>query len=148
MRVSVYHNIARDEQGRMISWFGYQPGHPLVHVIDFEVGVVPTDGPGIGTLTEEVWIIGNANPQTLTGAHATLARAYRARRLRSLLVGDVVVIGDGDDRVALSLDKAGLSRVDHQALRIVTTRQHGTEPWPADTPPIQAKEIPLSSACP
>lgn len=136
MRVSVFHNVARDEQGRRINWFGYEPGHPLVRVFEADIGF--GDDLGAEGMADEIWIIGNAEPERLTGARAVLARAYRARRLRSLWVGDVVVIGDGGDGTALRVDRAGFGRVERDALTVVTTREHGTEPWPADSPPIQA----------
>lgn len=135
MRVCVCHNVARDDQDRGINWFGYEPGHPLVRVFEADVGF--ENDLGAEDLAEEIWIIGNAEPETLTGAGAVLARAYRARCLRSLSVGDVVVIGDGVDRTALSVDQAGFARVEVDSLTIVTTREHGTEPWPVGAPTIK-----------
>lgn len=136
MRVCVCHKIARDDLDRRINWFGYEPGHPLVRVFEADIGF--GDDLDVEEVAEEIWIIGNAEPETLTDARAALARAYRARRLRSLSVGDVVVIGDGVDRTALRMEQSGFSRVEVDALTIVTTRDHGTEPWPDDAPPVQA----------
>jgi len=37
MRVTIYHNIAKDGDGRHVSFFGYQPGQPLVPVFAYDV---------------------------------------------------------------------------------------------------------------
>lgn len=137
MRVSVYHNVARDEAGRMINFDGYKSGHPIVHVFDAYVDV--GDEVFASALTEMVWTACNLGPDELTGRMAVLARAYRDRRLRSLSVGDVVALGegeDGDDRLAMCVDAVGFSFVRTDRLNIVTTCDRGTQPWPPDTCPV------------
>lgn len=138
MRVSVYHNVARDEAGRMINFGGYESGHPIVHVFDADIDV--GDEVVASALAEMVWTAGNLDPDQLTGRMATLARAYRDRRLRSLSVGDVVALGEGDDgenRMAMCVDAVGFSFVRTDRLNIVTTCEHGTQPWPSDAHPVR-----------
>jgi hypothetical protein len=135
MRVSVYHNVARDEAGRRINGFGYESGHPIVHVFEAETDL---DWMPASELAEMVWIACNVNPDRLgSGRLATFARAYRDRRLRSLSVGDVVVLGEGEDRMAMRADTAGFSFVRTDQLNIVTIREHGTQPWSPDARPFQ-----------
>lgn len=143
-RVSLLHNVARDEHDRRINYFGYEDGHPLVIV--FEADIDLSDGISASVLAEEIYAACNLDPDTLTGPMAVLARAYRDRRLRSLSVGDLVVIGEEDDRIAMRVDDVGFSPVAVEALNLLTTpeeldlvtiRDHGTQPWPPDARPVQ-----------
>jgi hypothetical protein len=133
MRVSVYHNVARDEQGRMINFDGYEPGHPLVLVFEAEIDL-GTEDP-LSVLVGEVWTACNLDPDQLTGRMATLAHAYRARRLRSLSVGDVLMVGD-DDRTVMRVDPVGFTPVNIDQVNVVTTGDHGTRPWSTDVRPL------------
>jgi hypothetical protein len=144
MRVSVYHNIARDQHDRRIGSFGYQDGHPLVLVFEADIGA--DDGVTALFMAEQTWTACNLDPGQLTGQMADLARAYRVRHLRSLSVGDIVVIGESSDRIAMRADRAGFSPVPIVALnpltdpderRRLTAREPGTRPWPPDAHPIQ-----------
>jgi hypothetical protein len=135
MRVCIHHNVARDEHGHMINFDGYEPGHPLVLV--FKADVTRGDEVPVSALAEQFWAACNLDPDMLTGRMAANAEAYRERRLRSLSVGDVVVCGEGDNQVAMRVDRAGFSTVPADRLNIVVTSEHGTQPWPADTPPIK-----------
>lgn len=135
MRVSVYHNVARDQAGRKINWFGYESGHPIVHVFEADIDV--GDEIFASALAEMVWTACNLGPDELTGRMATLARAYRDRRLRSLSVGDVVVLGADEDRMAMRVDNAGFLFVRTDRLNIVTVSEHGTQPWPPEARPVQ-----------
>jgi hypothetical protein len=146
-RVSVLHNVARDEHDRKISYFGYQDGHPLVVVFEADIGLGDEACPS--AVAEEIYVACNLDPDMLTGRMAVLARAYRDRRLRSLSVGDLVVIGDGDGRIAMRVDDVGVSAVAGDTLKLlstpeelhqVTVREHGTHPWPPDARPIQVGE--------
>jgi hypothetical protein len=126
MRVSVYHNVSPDFATRLI--FGYEPGHPLVHVFDthIENGEMTAD-----ELAEWIWTACNIDLDT--DRHPDLlavATAYRHCGLRSLSVGDVIGIGGRDDRTLLEVDNVGCSRIDGP-LNIVTTHQYGTWPWTA-----------------
>jgi hypothetical protein len=159
-RVSLLHNVARDEHDRRINYFGYEDGHPLVVVFEADIGL--GDGISASVLAEEIFAACNLDPDMLTGPMAVLARAYRDRRLRSLSVGDLVVIGDRDDRIAMRVDDVGFSLVAVEALNesivamahgarsggravltapeeldLVAIRDHGTQPWPPGARPVQ-----------
>ena len=43
MRVTIFHNTARDGHGRHIGFDGYQPGQPLVPVFAYDVDL-PSGG--------------------------------------------------------------------------------------------------------
>lgn len=78
--VQVFLNVDRDH------WFGWEPGHPVVRVFAYDTA----DGnPEI--LAEEAFAMFNGQPGT--DAQQELTDAYYERRLRSLSVGDVLVIG-------------------------------------------------------
>jgi hypothetical protein len=129
MRASVYHNIARDDHGRLINFDGYQPGQPLVHVLEADID----PGLGDGTpeeLAERIFAACNLAPNKLTGCLRTIATAYRHRGLRNQSPGDVTAIGDGDTRVVMSVDSFGFTRITG-ALNTVAVSRHGTLPWPA-----------------
>ncbi|WP_344957676.1 hypothetical protein [Actinomadura miaoliensis] len=126
--------MARDPEGRMVNFLGYESGHPLVHVFEADIdlgGVV-----FVSALAEALWAACNLDPEWLTGRCAILARAYRDRRLRSMSVGDVVVIGEGEGRVAMCADSVGFSFVRPDRLNVVTTCAPGTQPWPTDAQPV------------
>lgn len=136
MRVSIYHNVAQDEAGRFINFLGYKSGHPLVHVLEIDVDQRASDT-SLLVLAEQVWAACNIDPQLLTGRMAVMARAYRQRLLRSLSIGDVVVITEGDDRVAMWADNRGFQFVRADSLTIVTRSGHGTTPWLPGARPTQ-----------
>ena len=128
MRVSVHHNIAPDIATRMA--YGYQPGQPLVHV--FQTDISPGDGgTAADELAEWIWMACNIGHELgQPSLMRAVATAYRHCGLRSLSVGDVVAIGEGQDRAVLSVAGSGFAAVDGP-LNIVTERQHGTWPWSA-----------------
>lgn len=81
MRVTIYHNIS-DE-----NWFGWKPGHPLVKVFTYDVpDIARTDD-----VLNEAWYMFNVGDPA-----AQPVADYRARRLRSLSVGDVIQLAVGD----------------------------------------------------
>ncbi len=89
-RVSVLHNTGFG------SFFGYEDGDPLVRVFDLRVEAEqPT------AAAEVVFAIANSYPGELVcdPRYAEEVAAYRAAGLRSLSVGDVVVVRDdaGDE---------------------------------------------------
>ena len=134
VRVRIYHNVARDPKGRRIHFCGYEPGHPLVLVLEAAIDLVRL---GEVFLPEAIFVACNAEVHELGGSLRDLARAYRDRRLRSLSVGDVLVIGDDEDRKAMQVIGNGFSFVPAESLNTVHHPESGTQPWPADTPPIQ-----------
>jgi len=82
MLVRIYHNAARDPEGRNLGFFGYDPEHPMVLVFAY---VSPeTDS---GKAIEQAF-------HTFNVGENMLATAYRQRKLRSLSVGDIVACDD------------------------------------------------------
>lgn len=134
MHVRIYHNVARDHDGHMIHFLGYEQGHPLVPVFDADIDL---SHPDWANLPEAIFEACNVDVDQIDGPMRSLARAYRERRLRSLSVGDVVVIGDGDDRIALKVAQMGFSPVPTAELNVVNETDHGTEPWPVGAPRVR-----------
>jgi hypothetical protein len=139
MRVSVYHNVATDAANRVIGFFGYEGGQSLVHVFQTEMDA-GTGPDSAELLAERVFEACNLAPDELTGHQRTVATAYRHRGLRSLSVGDIIIIiGEGGARVVLSVDRTGYSAVTGP-LTVVTAHEHGTWPWSAPARPAPAPE--------
>jgi hypothetical protein len=120
--VTVWHNVAFDDQGRHTAMLdGYQPGDPVVRVFAYQAD--PTGRPP-EAIAEEAFAICNDHPGDAAGAE--LACAYYGRRLRSLSKGDVVVVGE----VPLAVASAGWTPV-RGGLKEVRAGEHGTYPLPA-----------------
>ena len=68
---------------------GYQPGDPMVRVFAYQADPA---GRSPEAIADEAFDIFNDHPRDPGGAE--LACAYYGRRLRSLSVGDVVVVGE------------------------------------------------------
>lgn len=129
MHVSVYHNVSEDIATRTI--FGYQTGHPLVRVFETDMDTADTETPAATEVAEWAWLACNMDLGGDWHSHLTaIATAYRHCGLRSLSVGDVVAVGDPDDRVILKVDSVGFSPVDGP-LNVTTEHHHGTWPWTA-----------------
>jgi hypothetical protein len=99
---------------------GYRPGDGMVRVFETELpdGTTPEVAAG--------WMFGvcNLDPCELADVDAAqIARAYRARRLRSMSVGDVVVAGE----VPLACASSGWEPVTG-AFRETWTSEPGTVP--------------------
>lgn len=101
---------------------GYKPGHPLVRV--FELDHPDADPEWIAGRMFEAF---NAPEEMLKGVQLNRASQYRARRLRSLSVGDVVQVGD----VMLACASVGwirlLNEVTGDQLKIQDL--YGSTPW-------------------
>lgn len=107
MKVTIFHNETRDAQGRHIAMLdGFRPGHRLVEVFAYEI---PEAGAPTHVAEEafELFNIGD-DPDFRPAGPDETAVAYRARRLRSLSVGDVVRAGD----VALACASRGWDYID------------------------------------
>ena len=76
---------------------GYKPGQPIVRVFRADFETDHTDPQRIGDELYEAFNIGDEFP---SHRHHAMAVAYRARKLRSLSTGDVVVIGEAPLAVA------------------------------------------------
>lgn len=114
MLIRIYHNGARDEEGRNLGFFGYKPEHPMVLVFAY---VIPELDPGLAI--EEAF-------HTFNVGEDDLAQAYRARRLRSLSVGDIVAV----DGKFYSCENAGWITHDTQPVLAAaeSSEFHGTRP--------------------
>jgi hypothetical protein len=99
LTVSIWHNVTRAAARRPTGYDGYRAGDEMVRVFACDI---PADGRDLARTAEDAYAIGNAAPG-LTGPAAALAARYAQRRLRSVSVGDVVVIGDA----ALTVARAG-----------------------------------------
>lgn len=88
--VTVYLNQATDEAGRSRSMFtGYQAGDPLKEALTYTV----SSRRGVGALLEQVFFDLNVGDDPLMASEVRdEIRRYRARRNRSLSIGDVVEI--------------------------------------------------------
>lgn len=84
MRVTVYHNVARDDEDRHVNFFGYQPGHPLVPVFAYDIDLPGGGLPELLRISEAAFKAFNIDPEMLEGKQRELAARYRGRELRSL----------------------------------------------------------------
>jgi hypothetical protein len=96
LTVSIWHNVTRDAGGRPAGYDGYRAADEMVRVFAYDI---PADGRDLAGTAEDAYAIGNAAPG-LTGQAAALAARYAQRQLRSVSVGDVVVIGEAAPAVA------------------------------------------------
>jgi hypothetical protein len=124
MKVTVYHNVARDEHGRHINFDGYQPGQPLVPVFSYEVELLDGGIPELLLIAEEAFASFNADSEVLAGRKLELALRYRRAQSRSLSVGDVLRIDDS----ILACDHVGFRTIPGGGLNEVRVSEHGTHP--------------------
>jgi hypothetical protein len=82
--VTVYFNTHPDH------FLGYEHGHPLRRVYSYEA---PTSS-GLFQLADEAFHAFNAPPELVMPVYCPIAEAYRAARLRSLSIGDVLQVDD------------------------------------------------------
>lgn len=108
IHVEVYHNQSRDgffglnavfADGGKRQALTDDERHPLVKVFEYDTEFQP--GPN-GAL----YVCERAFEEFNIG-EGELAQAYRANRLRSLSVGDVLILGAGIDPVAYSCESCG-----------------------------------------
>jgi len=123
VRVTIFHNVARDGHGRHICFDGYQPGQPLVPVFAYDVDLPSGEMPGLLLIAEDAFEMFNADLDWLTGPKLELAARYRQAKLRSLSVGDVVRLGG----TALACDAVGFRQIPPE-LNEVHVSEHGTHP--------------------
>ena len=94
MQVTIKHNTNL----RDAAVYGYRPGDELVSVFQMEL---PNGDPY--EVAEVAYAITNSYPEELWGParhYPELVAAYRAEKLRSLSIGDVVVLDGADYAVA------------------------------------------------
>jgi len=133
--ITVFHNVSRDASFGLNQVFDldgkfHEPhSHELVKVFEFEVSdlFTPEDA-AMASLTDEIvadiiFRAFNVGHEPGYGTPGTkefeLATKYRARKLRSLSVGDVLVF---DYETYLACESAGWKVVDQGELRVLTTR--------------------------
>jgi hypothetical protein len=88
MLITVCHNVATDARGRGLNFDGYSPHHPLVPVFQYteETPLNVTRD----RVLEATFHLFNVGDDPAFGTPDTRAVQYRARRNRSLSVGDVI----------------------------------------------------------
>jgi hypothetical protein len=123
--VTIWHNVARDAEGRPAAMLrGYQPGDPVVRVFTYQAAAAGSPE----EIAEEAFAICNGHPRDTAGED--LARRYYQRELRSLSVGDLVTVGEA----ALAVDRAGWAPL-RGTITEARISQHGTRPLPARQSP-------------
>jgi len=104
--VRVLHNETRDDSGRHPAWVrGYCEGDRLLEVFAttaFRSRALPTTE----SVARWMWEIANADAEL--SPDPRLTRRYREQRVRSLCVGDVVLV----DRDAFTYESFSLTKLD------------------------------------
>jgi hypothetical protein len=118
LTVSIWHNVTRDPEGRHTGFGGFTPGDQMVKVFTYDP---PAGGCSPAGIAEDAFAAFNDAPRS--GEAAALARQYRQRRLRSLSVGDMVVVGE----TALTVARAGFTPL-RGTFTPVRVHEHGTHP--------------------
>lgn len=117
-KVEIFHNVSKGQGGIPLGFFGYEQGHELVKVFEFDVEV--NEGTDVYQLAEVTFALGNGQ--------AKESEDYYARRLRSVSVGDVIRVGEA----WLSCDSSDWSLIKGHKPRDITAEhqgEHGTNPW-------------------
>lgn len=117
--VRVFHNIARDEQGRHVGYGGYQHGQPVVEV--FQASADSTADPAV--ICENIYMLLNVGDDPVFGTPDPRAIAYRRKGNRSLSAGDLICL----DGTWLACARTGFQPVAEQPV-IVRAADHGTAP--------------------
>lgn len=108
VRVRILHNVAKDELGRSLGWMdGWHADHAMVEVFAYDSYVCP-DVEAAYREAELAFRLFNVGDDPTFGEPSPIALEYRALRLRSLSVGDVVVVGD---LAALACASMGWERI-------------------------------------
>ncbi len=129
--VSVLHNVDPDgffglnqveaAPGLERDWVTKPRAHELVRVFEAPVDRELLERRGALAVAEALYRAFNVGDDPDFGTPGSpeweLATAYRARRLRSLSVGDVLVFGDG---VCLAVARMGFAEVDYMHLRVLS----------------------------
>ena len=118
LTVSIWHNVTRDSEGRHTGFGGFTPGDQMVKVFTYDT---PAEGRSPADIAEDAFAAFNDAPRS--DQAAALARQYRQRRLRSLSVGDMVVVGE----TALTVAPAGFASL-RGTFTPVRVHEHGTHP--------------------
>lgn len=106
MKVEILHNVTKDDDGRLVGFFGLKPGHQLKTVFTYEATV--RDG------YEHAYEFTN-EPIPSSDLNSVLVREYRSRKLRSLSVGDVVIV-DGVPQTVKSFGYGPIDLTDYEVI--------------------------------
>jgi hypothetical protein len=115
VKVTIYHNLSRDASFGLNAVFAVggkrqaidaEEQHPLVKVFEYD------EPEPAGDVLNDAYDWFNEN-----GKGDAVGRAYRARRLRSLSIGDVIAIDGGD---TFSVESMGFQVRKPEELRIET----------------------------
>lgn len=115
--VRVLHNEERDEAGRWLSIMrGYEAETAALRdVFSLRLADPLRVGEDLETsllrLCEHVYEFTNADADLLPAADAERARAYRAKHVRSLSIGDVVIVELPDSIHAFAVDTVGFKKI-------------------------------------
>ncbi|QFG25435.1 hypothetical protein [Actinomadura sp. WMMB 499] len=116
VQIEIFHNVAKDENGRSLGFFGYEPNHPVVKVFEYltEQTTLPPED-----VAEEAMHIGNGVDNR--------SDSYYARELRSVSVGDLIRI----DGQWWTCERVGWRFVGDIPKDITDEfeGEHGTQPW-------------------
>ena len=101
--VTIWLNVQRDSSGHAPGFLGYRSSHEMEPVFTYAMAVKDDINPNLQeyrltpqeALCEMAFQAFNAPEEFLSGRNLSLARRYRANRLRSLSVGDVIQVSIG-----------------------------------------------------
>lgn len=118
--ISIWHNVASDLDDRPGPFLvGFTSGDPVVRVFAYQVAA---GGRTAESVAEEAFATFNGHPPD--ARTADLSRRYYQRWLRSLSVGDVVVVGE----IALAVGRPAGWKPVRGSLAEVHVHEHGTHP--------------------
>jgi hypothetical protein len=120
VRVTIFHNVTRDETGRPVNFDGYAAGAPLVRVFEYD----HPRAESVEQIAEHAFHLFNVDPRFMQPDDHDIARSYRDRDLRSLSTGDVILAGDA----ALALDPIGFRPIEVGQLNEVHENHYGSTP--------------------
>jgi hypothetical protein len=88
LQVTIYHGV------KAHNFDGYEPGDPVAPVFVYVATVpIPTQAAALAAEAERAFRLFNADLDMLGGQDRVTAAQYRALKLRSLSVGDLVAVG-------------------------------------------------------
>lgn len=123
--IVIWHNIATDDAGRHVAWVGeYAAGHPLVPVAKYETNDAD--------VLNEAWRLFNVGEDPAFGTPSPIALEYRARRNRSLSVGDVISVTTDGETVWSAVEALGFSTIERPAWFARKATVYGTTPIEED----------------
>lgn len=127
---AIFHNIAQDELGRSPALLrGYKPGDPMVEVFRWTEDnlVMPATDGRAADRAFFMFNVGHQPEMNAGGQPNPVALEYRGRHLRSLSVGDIVVI-DGRAHAVESFGFQPVAALDNVTDQVPAT-VHGTVAW-------------------